>query len=88
MFETVSKATKYQCQFSYNVAPLHAEECKAFQADKTDVVNCLSFTLQATLNILDVGMQEALQDVYSKTLKKLLTQAMPVPEEIDDSLLL
>lgn len=45
-------------------------------------------TYEATLNILDVGMQEALQDVYSKTLKKLLTQAMPVPEEIDDSLLL
>ena len=44
--------------------------------------------LQATLNILDAGMQEALQDVYCKTLKKILTQTMPVPEEIDDSLLL
>ncbi|XP_052833677.1 eIF-2-alpha kinase activator GCN1 [Octopus bimaculoides] len=41
---------------------------------------------QATLSLLDVGMQEALQDVYTKTLRKLLAKTTtPVREEIDDS---
>ncbi|XP_029653142.1 eIF-2-alpha kinase activator GCN1 [Octopus sinensis] len=43
---------------------------------------------QATLSLLDVGMQEALQDVHTKTLRKLLAKTTtPVREEIDDSVL-
>lgn len=42
---------------------------------------------QRCLSILDVGAREALSDVVSKVLKKIVSQGEGKEEELDDTLL-
>ena len=44
--------------------------------------------LQMTLNALESGMKDVLNEVLSKTLRKMASLPEPSPDDIDDTILM